>query len=68
VREGRIWLPRLLVLTGLASSNAQARRLLQQGGVRLEGEPLTDPDSELELGALVGSVLQVGRRRFVRLR
>src|SRR3954454_21802617 len=31
-KEGRIWLPRLLVATGFASSNAEARRLLEQGG------------------------------------
>jgi tyrosyl-tRNA synthetase len=63
-----VWLPRLLVLTGLAASNAEARRLLEQGGVRLEGEPLIDPAAELELDALAGKVLQVGRRRFVRIR
>jgi tyrosyl-tRNA synthetase len=68
VRGGRVWLPRLLVLTGLAASNAEARRLLEQGGVRLEGEPLIDPAAELELDALAGKVLQVGRRRFVRIR
>jgi tyrosyl-tRNA synthetase len=67
LREGRVWLPRLLVGVGLASSNAEARRAVQQGGVRLEGDVLTDPDAEFAPEALQGKVLQVGRRRFVRL-
>jgi tyrosyl-tRNA synthetase len=67
LRDGRVWLPRLLVGTGLASSNAEARRAVQQGGVRLEGDVLGDPDAEFLPDALRGKVLQVGRRRFVRL-
>lgn len=67
IRDGRVWLPRLLVETGLASSNAEARRLVGQGGVRLGGEALDDPEAELEPDAVRGKVLQVGRRRFVRL-
>ena len=43
-----VWLPRLLAETGLAGSNAEARRLIEQGGVRLDGEAvLDDPDVEL---------------------
>jgi len=50
---------------GLAASGAEARRLIQQGAVRLDGEPLGD--LEIPRGRLAGAVLQVGRRRFVRL-
>jgi tyrosyl-tRNA synthetase len=67
VRDGRIWVPKALVAAGLASSNAEARRAVEQGGVRLDGEPLTDPDEELSVDALVGGVLQLGRRRFARI-
>lgn len=67
VRDGMVWLPRLLVSAGLASSNAEARRSVQQGGVRLDGEVLVDPEATLDPSSLRGSVLQVGRRRFVRL-
>ncbi len=67
VREGKAWLPRVLVAAGLAASNAEARRAVAQGGVRLDGEPLDDPEAELELERLVGAVLQVGRRRFARV-
>jgi tyrosyl-tRNA synthetase len=68
IRDGSIWLPRLLTTTGLAASNGEARRLIEQGGVRVDGEPVGDPDAELPAESLAGKVLQVGRRRFVRFR
>jgi len=67
LKEGNVWLPRLLAALDLASSNSEARRLITQGGVKLDGEALTDPDAEIEPAALRGKVLQVGRRKFVRL-
>jgi tyrosyl-tRNA synthetase len=67
VTDGRVWLPRLLAATGLAASNGDARRLIEQGGVRLDGRPVTDPDAEFTPADLAGKVLQVGRRRFLRL-
>jgi tyrosyl-tRNA synthetase len=65
--EGRFWAPTVLWRSGLAGSKNEARRLIEQGGVRLDGEVLTDPEREFEADELVGKVLQVGRRRFVRL-
>jgi tyrosyl-tRNA synthetase len=67
VRDGSVWLPRLLAVTGLASSNADARRLIEQGGVRLDGAVVQNPDLELTPADLSGRVIQVGRRRFLRL-
>jgi tyrosyl-tRNA synthetase len=66
-RSTSVWLPRLLVATGLASSNGEARRAVLGGGVRIDGEPVGDADAELELDALRGKVLSLGRKRFVRL-
>lgn len=65
--DGVIWLPRLLVALGWASSNGEARRLVTQGGVRLDGEVIMDPDHEAPEGTYRGKVLQVGRRWFGRL-
>jgi tyrosyl-tRNA synthetase len=62
---GLVFLPRLLVGVGFAASNAEARRAIEQGGVRVDGEVLHD--LELPAERLRGSVLSVGRRRFVRL-
>ena len=67
VADGRVWLPKALVAAGLASSNGEARRAIEQGGVRLDGEPVADPEAELAVEVLVGAVLQVGRRRFARV-
>jgi tyrosyl-tRNA synthetase len=64
---GAFWAPDLLWRAGLATSKSEARRLIEQGGVRLGGEPVTDPEREFEAEELGGKVLQVGRRRFVRL-
>ena len=58
--------PKLLVETGLASSTSEARRLLSQGAVRLDGGALSELDVPRE--RLAGALLQVGRRRFIRLR
>ncbi|MHB8868266.1 MAG: tyrosine--tRNA ligase [Thermoleophilia bacterium] len=62
-----VWLPRLLVGIGMASSNGEARRLIEQGGVRLDNQVIVDAAAEYEFERLRGLVLQVGRRRFVRL-
>jgi tyrosyl-tRNA synthetase len=66
--NGLVWLPQLMATLGLATSKSAARRLIEQGGVRLDGEPVTDPSAEYPLGELKGKVLQVSRRRFLRLR
>jgi tyrosyl-tRNA synthetase len=61
-------LPRLLVETSLASSVAEARRLIEQGGVRLEGERVTDVNHEVDLSAGRAALIQVGKRRFMRIK
>lgn len=63
---GTVGLLRLAVLAGLAASNGEARRLVQNRGLRLDGEALTDPTARLELER--PAVLQRGRDAFVRVR
>lgn len=64
--SGPVHLPALLgELFGL--SRSEARRLLAQGGVRLDGEPLESAMLDIPAAELRGKVLQVGRRRFRRL-
>jgi tyrosyl-tRNA synthetase len=65
VRDGVVFLPRLLADLGLAGSNSDARRKLKDGAVRLDGEAIRD--QEIGVQAVRGKVLSVGRRRFVRL-
>jgi tyrosyl-tRNA synthetase len=67
IQDGQIWLPRLLVEAGLAASNGEARRAVEQGAVKLDGDLLTDPVAELATDEMNGRILQLGRRRFARL-
>ncbi|MCD4750030.1 MAG: tyrosine--tRNA ligase [Thermoanaerobaculales bacterium] len=58
---------KVLVEAGLAASNSEARRLMTQGGVKLEGEPVKDPKATLCTGDSHGILIQVGKRRFARI-
>ncbi|HEY9722030.1 MAG TPA: tyrosine--tRNA ligase [Oscillatoriaceae cyanobacterium] len=63
-------LARLLVDLKLASSVSEARRLIEQGGVKRHGdsaETLVEPNAPIELPA-EGVILQVGKRRYARVR
>jgi tyrosyl-tRNA synthetase len=67
IQGGLVWVPRLLTVLGLATSNGEAKRLMEQGGVKLQGEVLRDPEAELDPAVLHGAVLQVGKRKFVKV-
>ena len=60
-----VHLPALLVQALGVGSTSEARRLVAQGGVRLDGEVVTELDLPRE--RLEGAVLQAGKRRFARL-
>ncbi|MSO40483.1 MAG: tyrosine--tRNA ligase [Solirubrobacterales bacterium] len=64
--EGTVHLPALLA-AAFGISTSEARRMLQQGGVKLEGEPLAAEPLDRPVAELAGKVLQAGKRRFVRL-
>jgi len=65
LNEDKIWIVRLLTASGLASSNSEARRLITQGGVYIDGERVTDPNAEVEFKG--GEVVRVGKRKFLRV-
>ena len=65
--EGMVHLPAVLA-EAFAMSRAQARRLLAQGGVRMGERTLGPGEQDLEAAEVDGQVLQVGKRRFVRVR
>ncbi len=64
--EEEVHLPALLA-SGFEISTSEARRLLGQGGVRLDGEVLAGDVLDLPGAELRGKVLQLGKRRFVRV-
>jgi tyrosyl-tRNA synthetase len=64
--DGTVHLP-ALIADGFGLSRGEARRLIQQGGVRLDGEAVDGAILDLPASELAGRVLQVGKRRFARL-
>jgi tyrosyl-tRNA synthetase len=64
--DGSVHLPALIAEV-FALSTSEARRLIAQGGVKLDGETLSPDRLDLPAVELGGKVLQVGKRRFVRL-
>ncbi len=64
--DGRLGVVVLLRRTGLVHSNSEARRLIAQGGVSVDGRRVTDPEDKVEVRT--GLVVRVGKRRFARLR
>ena len=56
-----------LIAAQFRLSRGEARRLIQQGGVRLDGSPVGADVLDVPAGELTGRVLQVGKRRFVRI-
>ena len=63
--EGSQSLPALLADAGLVASRSESRRLIKQGAVKVDG---TKADSEfVEATELRGAVIQVGKRRFLRI-
>jgi tyrosyl-tRNA synthetase len=63
--DGEIGLPDLLERLELVASRSEARRLVGQNAVRVDGEVVTDPTLRLSAGAYL---LKVGKRRFARVR
>ena len=63
-----VWVPKLLVTLGMARSNGEARRLIEQGGVYLEGERLADASQEIPAAPSSSYLFKVGKRHFVRVR
>jgi tyrosyl-tRNA synthetase len=61
-----VHLPALLQEIGLAASRGEARRLIDQGGIRIDGEQVAAGTYDLARDAVVGRIVQAGKRRFAR--
>ncbi len=64
IQGGKIYLPRILKDAGLVKSASEARRLIKQGAVSLDGHKLTTEEIEIQD---LPKVLKVGKRRYLRL-
>ncbi len=65
LENDEIWIVKLIKLAGMASSNSEARRLIQQGAVKIDGEKIGDIDKNIK--ADKEFILQVGKRRFAKI-
>ena len=59
-----VGIPQLLKMAGLCPSTSEAMRMIDQGGVRLDGTVISDKAVKIEAGTFV---LQVGKRKFARV-
>ncbi|MEW6002594.1 MAG: tyrosine--tRNA ligase [Nitrospirota bacterium] len=59
-----MWIPKIMKLSGLASSTSEAIRLIKQGGVTINDEKYSDLDGKLARGSYL---FKVGKRRFIRV-
>jgi len=64
--SGQVWLPALLVRAGLASSNAEAQRLIEQGAISVDERRVSDRNTRVMTTQPV--VLRRGKRQFARVR
>lgn len=66
IATGNYKLADLLVNTGLATSKGEARRLIEQGGVRVNGEKASNAAIEIAIAG-DSTLLQVGKRKFLKI-
>lgn len=60
-----IWVVKLLVDAGMVASNGEGRRMINQGAVKVNNETIKDVDTEIQVSD--GTVVKVGKRKFIRL-
>ncbi len=65
--EGKVYFAKLIADAGMAQSVGEARRLIDGGGVKINGEALSAKTYNVDPSLLEGAVVQVGKRKFMRL-
>lgn len=63
--EGEVWIPKLLKDSGMVKSTSEARRLIQQKAVEVNGKVIEDPDGKLGRGEYL---FRIGKRRFLKVK
>ena len=62
--EEEMWVPKIMKLSGIASSTSEAVRLIKQGGVLIDDQKCDNPDSKLRKG---NYLFKAGKRKFLRI-
>ncbi len=63
--EDKLWIVKLLTDTELCKTNGEAKRMLKQNAVSINGDKINNPDLEVELGQEI--IVKVGKRRFAKI-
>lgn len=66
LEDGMVWLPKLMQQAGLCASTSEARRLISQGAVKVDGERFDD--AEQKLTPKPGMVIKAGKRKFLQIK
>jgi tyrosyl-tRNA synthetase len=66
IAPGKYNLAELLTQINLAASKKEAKRLIEQGGVKINGEKISDTGAEIEIDNEI--LLQVGKRKFLKVK
>jgi tyrosyl-tRNA synthetase len=67
IKDGGIWIVKILVKSGLAASNSQARTLISQGAIKIEDTRIYDTEDMLDIESINGRVIKKGKRFFRRI-
>ena len=65
--DGTVYLAGILAASGMVGSAGEARRMIDGGGVKVNGEAVAPKTYNVDPATLVGAVLQIGKRKFVKL-
>lgn len=65
--EGKVYLAKLLADSGVVNSAGEARRLIDGGGVKINGEALAAKSYNVDPEVLQGATIQAGKRKLIRL-
>ena len=66
LKDGKIWIVELMELAGLAKTRSEARRLIDQGGVTIDGEKVSDKDLQVSVG-IKELIIKAGKRQFAKV-
>jgi len=62
--KNKLWIVKMLVDSGISNSNGEARRMIKQGAVKLDGVRVDDDTMEIDISSLDNKVIQKGKRHF----
>jgi tyrosyl-tRNA synthetase len=63
--EGKAWLPRIVKDSGVVSSSSAAIRLIKQGGIKINGDAVTDKDYNVMSGKDI--IIKIGKKNYFRV-